>query len=304
MAHMTRPPPQVLHGADIPLVVRACVEPANVSLVTTSLDYGLVRLRDSAALPLVLRNTSLTCWAPWAMREMRSEAEKEPRAGGEASSSGGGGGGESEGGAGSTWIEFERTSGVLAPGEQVVVMATLHAVSGGGGGVPPQYRSIVRLEGPPGSRTSFLEALAVVVTPHATLSSPRVDLGATFIGVTVKAVVSISNLSLLPLDYRFSVDHPGEDPLAELRIKPDRGVLQPGGSTCVDLDIDIGLGLHQARQGVLQSGGPMGVGINTRAAPGPPGRGEGAGPALSIHLSASPSYCPRPSVCRTSISPR
>ena len=31
-------PTQVLHGADIPLIVRACVKPAAVNLATTSLD--------------------------------------------------------------------------------------------------------------------------------------------------------------------------------------------------------------------------------------------------------------------------
>ena len=250
-------PTQVLHGADIPLIVRASVEPAAVDLVTTSLDYGLVRLRDSAALPLVLHNTSLTCWTEWSLSEiphihrasvhtLLAEGKRPlPETGREAASE--------EGGSitGTTRIEFERTSGTLAPGEQAVVMATLHA---DGGGAVPQYRSIVQLVCSGGSGpTSFLEALAVVVTPLATLSSPRVDLGATFVGVTVKTAVSISNLSLLPLDYRFSVECPGEEaPLAVLRIKPDRGVLQPGGRIGIGVDLDP----HQAQQGgVSQAGG-------------------------------------------------
>lgn len=38
------------------------------------------------------------------------------------------------------------------------------------------------------TQVSCLEAFAAVVTPRATLSTPRIDLGTTFLGVPVKQV--------------------------------------------------------------------------------------------------------------------
>jgi hypothetical protein len=43
-----------------------------------------------------------------------------------------------------------------------------------------------------------------------------------------QASVSITNLSLLSLDYKFNVDCPNDDPLAELKMKPEQGLLEPG----------------------------------------------------------------------------
>ena len=96
------PKNQVDHGADIPILVRALVEPPTVELVTTSLDFGLVRLSDTATLPLVFRNTSKTAMAEWSLSEQlpprSNEEDDSPR----------------------TRIEFNpRASGTLAPGEQV-----------------------------------------------------------------------------------------------------------------------------------------------------------------------------------------
>ena len=57
------------------------------------------------------------------------------------------------------------------------------------GRLSPHHRSVICLNGPPGSRPAFLEAFAAVVTPRAALSTPRIDLGTTFLGVTVKSQV-------------------------------------------------------------------------------------------------------------------
>jgi hypothetical protein len=91
-----------------------------------------------------------------------------------------------------TYIEFEQSEGVLAPGEQVVVKATLRAEADG------QYRSIINLKGPGGRDgiTGYIEAFAAVVMPRAVLSTPFMDLGATFIGVTVKASIPKRMISL------------------------------------------------------------------------------------------------------------
>ena len=95
------PTTQVDHGGDIPILVHALVEPPAVELVTASLDFGLVRLGDTATLPLVFRNTSKTAMAEWSLCEQLPPHSKEddlPQ----------------------THIEFNpRASGILAPGEQV-----------------------------------------------------------------------------------------------------------------------------------------------------------------------------------------
>lgn len=76
-----------------------------------------------------------------------------------------------------------------------------------------------------------LEAFACVVTPTATLSRPKVDLGTTYLGVAVRTTLTLKNLSLLPIDYNFSVEAPPDqdEPLAEMRIKPESGRMDPGG---------------------------------------------------------------------------
>lgn len=202
-------PFQVQHGADIPIEVRANVELPDVEFVTTALDYGLVRLRDTATIPLVFRNASKTAKAEWTLAEELPSDQKDNTKSATDEV---------------TRIEFERTSGVLEPNEQITVMATLHA-----NGQQAQHRSVVRLQGPSGpARATFLAAFAAVVVPRAVISTPRIDLGHTFLGVVVKSTVSITNLSLLPIQYRFSVDCPMDEALADLRIKPDRGYLQPG----------------------------------------------------------------------------
>lgn len=42
----------------------------HVELVTTRLDFGLVRLKGSAVRQLTLRNTSATCTTPWELMEV------------------------------------------------------------------------------------------------------------------------------------------------------------------------------------------------------------------------------------------
>jgi hypothetical protein len=53
----------------------------------------------------------------------------------------------------------------------------------------PQHRSVICLTGPSGTSPAFLEAFAAIVTPRAAISTPRIDLGTTFLGVTVKSQV-------------------------------------------------------------------------------------------------------------------
>ena len=43
---------------------------SRAKLVTTRVDFGLVRLSGSAQQPLVIRNSSATCSTPWSVREL------------------------------------------------------------------------------------------------------------------------------------------------------------------------------------------------------------------------------------------
>jgi len=265
----------VQHGRPQPIEVSASVGPPSIELLTTKLDYGLVRLKGSATLPLTIRNSSTTCSVPWSLDELLDYGGTLPTtaASGAASSRpgsvqqagmlsrnvssrggtfGGSGAGRSTGGGAPlpsspgddgklspvsaavlplpgphTYILFEPASGVLNPGQEQRVNATLFALSDG------LHRSVVKLAWAAGQ--ACLEAFACVVTPKAVISQPKVDLGVTFLGVTVKHTLSIRNLSLLPVDFKFSVDSPEDDPLADLKIKPDKGTLAPAE----DLELQI-----------------------------------------------------------------
>ncbi|MEW5318142.1 MAG: hypothetical protein WDW38_009388 [Sanguina aurantia] len=120
-----------------------------------------------------------------------------------------------------THLTFEPEMGLLGPGEEAVIRVCVHALSDG------QHRSIIRLESP-GGEFEAVEAFACVVTPHCVISTPKVDLGTTYCGVVVKHSVQLRNLSLLPVDYRWSVESSEEEVLADIRLKPDKGTLGPG----------------------------------------------------------------------------
>lgn len=73
-----------------------------------------------------------------------------------------------------------------------------------------------------------LEAFACTVTPQCVLSHPVVDLGVTFLGVAVKQQITLRNLSLLPVDFKWSAESADDPALGELKVRPDKGTLQPG----------------------------------------------------------------------------
>ncbi len=114
--------------------------------------------------------------------------------------------------------------GVLGPGEEVDVTVSCHALSDG------QHHSIVKVIGPGGMQC--LEAFAAVVTPLAVVSRPKLDLGATYLGVTTRATFTMKNLSLLPLDFRWSVEGgaPQGSAEAEMKIRPEGGTLEAGAA--------------------------------------------------------------------------
>ncbi|MEW5301041.1 MAG: hypothetical protein WDW36_003924 [Sanguina aurantia] len=120
-----------------------------------------------------------------------------------------------------THLTFEPEMGLLGPGEEAVIRVCVHALSDG------QHRSIIRLQSP-GGACEAVEAFACVVTPHCVISTPRVDLGTTYCGVVVKHSVQLRNLSLLPVEFRWSVESSEEEVLADIRLKPDKGTLGPG----------------------------------------------------------------------------
>ncbi|KAG1668832.1 hypothetical protein FOA52_004926 [Chlamydomonas sp. UWO 241] len=120
-----------------------------------------------------------------------------------------------------THIVFDPPCGTIAPGATAVVRATLVARGDG------PHASAVVLRGPDGS-VCVIEADAVVVTPMLEVSTPRLDLGTSYLGVVVRKKVDVKNTSLLPLEFKFRVDSPGADGLAELKITPEAGRLEPG----------------------------------------------------------------------------
>ena len=199
----------VEHGEDIPLIVRAHVELPQVHLVTTGLDYGLIRLNGTASLPLVIRNGSSTASTPWSLSALTEDGAEH----------------EAE----ESHIKFEPSCGILSPGQQIQVMAKLTALSDG------PHKTIVKLTGPGDKLAACIEALACVATPRAVISTPKIDLGRTFVGVTVKFSVMVRNLSLLPIDINFTVESAAEDPLAELKTRPEKCQLQAGGQVEVQL---------------------------------------------------------------------
>ncbi len=50
--------------------VRAQVGASRAKLVTSRIDFGLVRLNGTGERPLVIRNASNTCATPWSVREL------------------------------------------------------------------------------------------------------------------------------------------------------------------------------------------------------------------------------------------
>lgn len=53
-----------------PVQVRAQVGASRAKLVTSRIDFGLVRLNGTGERPLVIRNASNTCSTPWSVREL------------------------------------------------------------------------------------------------------------------------------------------------------------------------------------------------------------------------------------------
>eukprot|EP00798_Chlamydomonas_sp_ICE-L_P024309 gene24309-9913_t len=239
----------VAHGPPLLVEMEASVCPPGVEFCTSVLNFGLVRLNDSCTFNLKLRNTSTTCHTKWSVEELIAELQEHSQAGSEAASRTGDAhegestppqkprqaGGETasetgdaeEGestlpteGAGKTYLSFKPPAGDLAPGQEVMVEATLHALSDG------HFSSTLRLHAP--GADPCLSVLAAVVTPAVALSPPKIDLGSAYVGVVVKKSVQIRNLSLLPLDYSFSIESPLENPFADLKIRPSHGRLQPG----------------------------------------------------------------------------
>lgn len=198
------------HGEDIPLIVRANVELPEVHLITTGLDFGLIRLDGSATLPLILRNGSSTAYTPWSLLAVAED-------------------GQSQLPSNMTHIVFHPSSGTLSPGQQIQVKASLSALSDG------PHKTIVKLYGPNDKLAACIEALACVATPRAVISTPKIELGNTFVGVTVRSSVTVRNLSLLPIEFQFSVESPDPEPLAELKIRPDKCTLQAGDMVEVHL---------------------------------------------------------------------
>ncbi|EFJ49783.1 hypothetical protein VOLCADRAFT_104231 [Volvox carteri f. nagariensis] len=125
----------------------------------------------------------------------------------------------------STYMTFEPSSGVLAPGEELAVRVTVHGLTDG------RSRSIVQLRSGVGlGRMECIEAFVCVVTPKCVIDRPVLDLGVTFVGVQVRQLLTMRNLSLLPLEFRWSsasADEP-DGALADLRVKPEKGQLAPG----------------------------------------------------------------------------
>jgi hypothetical protein len=196
------------HGEDIPITVRANVELPEVRLITTGLDYGIIPLGGSAILPLVLRNGSSTAFTPWSLSAVAEDGIAHFH---------------------QTHVKFEPSSGTLAPGQQIQVMAKVTALSDG------PHKTTVMLRGPGDKLAACIEALACVATPRAVISTPKIDLGHTFVGVTVRSTVTVRNLSLLPIDFQFTVESPDPEPLAELKIRPEKGTLQAGDQVEVQL---------------------------------------------------------------------
>ncbi|KAG2495146.1 hypothetical protein HYH03_006754 [Edaphochlamys debaryana] len=60
----------VENGVQVPIEVRACVGASSARLVTTRIDFGLLRLNGTGERPLVIRNSSATCATPWSVREL------------------------------------------------------------------------------------------------------------------------------------------------------------------------------------------------------------------------------------------
>ncbi|GLC49027.1 hypothetical protein PLESTB_000174500 [Pleodorina starrii] len=124
-----------------------------------------------------------------------------------------------------THVTFEPSSGVLHPGEELAVRVTAHGLVDG------RSRSIVQLRSGSGlGHMECIEAFVCVVTPKCVIDRPVIDLGVTFVGVQVRQLLTMRNLSLLPLGFRWSsesADAP-DGAAAELRVKPDKGQLAPG----------------------------------------------------------------------------
>ncbi|GIM02972.1 hypothetical protein Vretimale_7763, partial [Volvox reticuliferus] len=124
-----------------------------------------------------------------------------------------------------THMTFEPSSGVLGPGEDLSVRVTVHGLTDG------RSRSIVQLRSGTGlGHMECIESFVCVVTPKCVIDRPVLDLGVTFVGVQVRQLLMMRNLSLLPLEFRWSSESADEQDgaLADLRVKPEKGQLAPG----------------------------------------------------------------------------
>ncbi|GFR52101.1 hypothetical protein Agub_g14614 [Astrephomene gubernaculifera] len=160
-----------------------------------------------------------------------------------------------------THLTFQPSSGVLAPGEELTIRVTCHALTDGRSRAIIQLRSgTAALSGSNGTITSSgpaaaaskalaststsagamvhgldhiacIESFVCAVTPTCVIDRPVLDLGVTFVGVQVRQFLYMTNLSQLPLEFRWSsesADSPETGALADLRVKPEKGQLAPG----------------------------------------------------------------------------
>eukprot|EP00198_Chlamydomonas_reinhardtii_P001982 XP_001691318.1 flagellar associated protein [Chlamydomonas reinhardtii] len=216
-ATVDNPAIAVEHGPPVPIEVRAAVGSSYARLITPRINFGDVPLSGSSEQRLVIRNMSATCPTPWSIRELTpalvaAEKSRLLRA------------------------QLLQSSRMLDPQAAAAAIDALRSPAASTSGALvalPASAAERRAVFAAGRHTdsSLAQALPPPDTTHVTFEpssgvlEPNQEL-------TVRQTLYLTNLSQLPVLYRWTAEAEDEGSqtagLAELKIKPDHGELEPG----------------------------------------------------------------------------
>ena len=199
-------------GPVLPVRVTGVVEGPEVVVAQSAIDFGLLRRNAPGDTYVLIRNP---CAVPcgWRVEERGSAGER--------------------GGADNNpfVIRFSQTSGVLPPHGETEVECTLRPSFVG------QYRSLVHVISAGKTKGAVVHARADILDPKAALSTTKVQLGVTYVGVPVTREVFVQNLTMLPAAFRWSASPEAEDSVSKNAMHVNcstlRGEIAPGGKQAI-----------------------------------------------------------------------
>ncbi|XP_031565846.1 deleted in lung and esophageal cancer protein 1-like [Actinia tenebrosa] len=210
------------------LHVRASFEGPEVTMDTLDLDFGLVRLGESASREISVTNKS-NITAEWSMQECVDciSDGKDQKCNNSSSSL-------------TSEFDFVPTTGSLGAGESAVVSVTFRPTH------CRRVRTVFQCQEKIG-KTNYLSVFSEVQSPLVCLLSSSLYLENVYLDVPVSRTITLQNQTLLTSEFCWNEIICNKDSDYSVTFEPSRGVLQPREA----LDVRVTLTGH--RKGLVES---------------------------------------------------